>query len=149
MANFIHGIFNKYDKKAGRKIVDKDKIKIEYFTKAENAKIFLSQYSKEFQILNLTASKYNVTHVDNINVSSAEALNTHDVIGQEFENVALIVDKMFVYGKNGKPVLCKSSQTPYFSDKMWIMNFTRAKNKLMLIIVDNEPLLRRSVELLK
>jgi len=149
LANFIHGIFNKYDKKAGRKIVDKDKIKIEYFTKAENAKIFLSQYSKEFQILNLTASKYNVTHVDNINVSSAEALNTHDVIGQEFENVALIVDKMFVYGKNGKPVLCKSSQTPYFSDKMWIMNFTRAKNKLMLIIVDNEPLLRRSVELLK
>lgn len=68
--------------------------------------------------------------------------NAHEVIGQEFDNVIIIIDKYFYY--NEKILMSKHHshlKAHYRADKMLFQMITRARNKLTVIIIDNENVL--------
>ena len=69
----------------------------------------------------------------------------HSVIGQEFNNVAIVIDEHFKYTKNGK--LTASNQ--YYSQRQMLYQIiTRARKRLHIIVVNNASMLARCIEIL-
>jgi len=58
----------------------------------------------------------------------------HDVIGQEFDNVLIVMDNIFYYDEYQK--LCARDNQEYLSMHMLYQVLTRAREKLVLIITD-------------
>ena len=71
----------------------------------------------------------------------------HKVIGQEFDNVIIFMDKHFSY-KEGK--LCADPELDwnYRYDRLVYEAVTRAREKLAIIVVDNMPLFSNIVSIL-
>jgi len=72
---------------------------------------------------------------------------SHEVIGQEFDNVVLIIDKFFYYNKDNE--LAYNGQSFYSAHKMLFQNITRTRKKLNLIIIDNSQILNRCLSILQ
>lgn len=73
--------------------------------------------------------------------------SAHEVIGQEFDNVASILSDKMYYDANGK--LVSSGRYLYREDKMLYQILSRARNKIHLVIVNNPAMLERCVKLMK
>lgn len=71
--------------------------------------------------------------------------SAHEVIGQEFDNVIVVIDSNFVYNKN---LLTSKKDYYYDNTKMLYQMMTRARKKLHVIIIDNEKVLEKSLEIL-
>lgn len=71
--------------------------------------------------------------------------NAHEVIGQEFDNIVLLIDKNFYYQDNK---LRYKGESHYFADKMLFQMMTRARKKLSIILVDNEEIYTRCIDIL-
>lgn len=74
----------------------------------------------------MTPSQYNNEHHESY--SEVACKNSHRVIGQEFDNVAVVIDEYFSYGASGK--LVYTSQTYYDSVKVLFQNITRTRKKV-------------------
>ncbi|EPX6961345.1 DNA/RNA helicase domain-containing protein [Listeria monocytogenes] len=64
--------------------------------------------------------------------------NTHEVIGQEFDEVVMYINENFCYNSEGK--LIASTPHPnsnYLLEKMLYQGLTRTRDKLTLIVVNN------------
>jgi len=72
---------------------------------------------------------------------------SHKVIGQEFDGVAVTIDKYFSYGEGGE--LVYGGQAYYSPVKMLFQNITRARKRVNLVIIDNEELLDRCMHILQ
>lgn len=66
-----------------------------------------------------------------------ETLNSHKVIGQEFDKVIVILDKGFEFKHNS---INYNGNYYYDPKKMLFQNMTRARKKLKFIIIDNSKL---------
>ena len=73
-------------------------------------------------------------------------LNSHKVIGQEFDNVVAVIDESFHYNSSG---FLETKNTYYHSVKMLFQIMTRAKLKIHLVIYKNEEILERCLQILK
>lgn len=71
--------------------------------------------------------------------------SAHQVVGQEFDNVVVVIDSNFVYNKN-----LLTSKVNYYYDniKMLYQIMTRARKKLHIVIIDNEKVLEKCLEIL-
>lgn len=72
--------------------------------------------------------------------------SAHKVIGQEFDNVMVVIDSNFFYDKN---LLTSKKDYYYDNTKMLYQMVTRARKKLHIIIIDNEEVLDRCLKILK
>ncbi|QUB69693.1 ATP-binding protein [Prevotella melaninogenica] len=77
---------------------------------------------------------------------TAEEESAHAVIGQEFDKVVAIIDNYFEYDDNGK---LKANNSYYSQRQMLYQILTRTRQKLYIIILNNEPMLKRCLEILK
>lgn len=84
------------------------------------------------------------------NITSSFSKNAHDVIGQEFDNVVVIIGEKFLYKETGELTYNISGDTflPYFPHKMLFQALTRVRKKLKIIIVNNPKILERCMEIL-
>jgi DNA polymerase III delta prime subunit len=73
--------------------------------------------------------------------------NTHTVIGQEFENVVMIMDDNFYY-ENGKLKAKKHPNPNYIYEQLLYQGLTRVRSKLAIIITDSS-LLNKVLQLMK
>ena len=71
--------------------------------------------------------------------------SAHAVIGQEFDRVVAIIDETFEY--DVKEQLTASSYY-YFQRQMLYQILTRTRLKLFVIILNNEVMLKRCLEIL-
>ena len=98
---------------------------------------------KGFRVPKFTPTRYGEDYVSWFpNVENS----AHEVIGQEFDQVAgLLSDKMY-YDKNGKLV----SRGSYFyrEDRMLYQILSRARRKIHLVIVNNPVVLERCMKLM-
>ncbi|MGX4798767.1 hypothetical protein, partial [Pasteurella multocida] len=69
------------------------------------------------------------------------------VIGQEFDNVVIIIDGLFSYNSYGE--LIYNERIYYDAVKMLFQNITRVRQKLKLIIIDNSELFDRCLSVFK
>lgn len=77
---------------------------------------------------------------------TANEESAHAVIGQEFDKVVAIIDNYFEYDDNGK---LKANNSYYSQCQMLYQILTRTRQKLYIIILNNEAMLKRCLEILK
>lgn len=142
VANFIGRLFNIKDNKEK---IHNSNVEIQYFSTTTEAKLFL-EYKKtqDWKVINLTSSSYNKEFCDKYIIAGED--NAHDVIGQEYENVITIVDNFFSYNDEGELVYTKKSY--YSPPKMLFQIVTRTRTKLCLVIIDNEKVMSRCLDIL-
>lgn len=144
IANFIKILFN--SKRNNISVSNCGNIDFDYFTDSSNVKNYLSLIASEgWEVLRLTPSRFNTEHHESY--SQVYSQNSHRVIGQEFDNVAVVIDEYFSYDPSG--LLTYNSRTYYDSVKMLFQNITRTRKKLKLIIIGNQQVLNRCLSVLK
>ncbi len=115
-----------------------------YFNSYENAIEFTKLLRKHnWTFINPTASKYNPEVYDRYYLSDSQ--NTHKVIGQEFDKVGLIIPPEFTYSLEGK--LLFRSRSYYHAEKMFYQAISRTKNEIWFVIVKNDEILNRLLEI--
>jgi hypothetical protein len=120
-------------------------IQINYFQTLEDAKQYLDDLDKDkWEVLRFTPSQYNNEHHEKY--SDAEAKTAHKVIGQEFDAVAIAIDQYFKYDQAGD--LIYVGGTYYASVSMLRQNITRARKRLNIVLINNEPILTRCLGIL-
>lgn len=122
-----------------RKRVSYDNIDIIYANTTNEADAILRLYiSKEYTFISITPSQYVVNEIDHFSTDT----NSHLVIGQEFDNVVVIIDANFEYNNDG---VLKGNRHPnpdYLFDRLLYQNVTRARSSLCLIVLANPEVFR-------
>lgn len=138
IASFIKALFDKSQKFDH---ANEGNIELNYFNSIDDAKDFLgSIQSQGWEVLRFTPSQYNNEHHESY--SSIFSKTSHSVIGQEFDNVAVVIDQYFMYSKRtGK--LTYTAGAHYAPIKMLFQNLTRTRKKLNIVIISNTEILTR------
>ena len=143
IAVFIKTLF---DKNKNIALPNNENIEIVYFNEIDAAKSYLNLLnSNDWEILRFTPSQYNKEH--HSLYSGLTKKTSHQVIGQEFDNVAVTIDSFFLYDANGK--LAYYGNAYYNPTKMLFQNITRTRKKLKLVIIGNIIMLNRCLSILK
>lgn len=142
IASFIKLLFN--NKKAAQ-IKSSENIKISYFNDLKDARAYLGGLNAHgWEVLRFTPSQYRVEHHEKY--YDAEKKTSHEVIGQEFDSVAIAVDKFFAYDGGGD--LIYRGDAYYAPTKMLFQNITRARKRVNLVIIENQEVLNRCLSIL-
>lgn len=143
IATFIKMLFNS---KRNLALQGNSNIEINYFKSLEDARFYLSELrGRGWEVIRFTPSQYNKEHHEEY--FGQHESTSHQVIGQEFDGVAITLDKYFSYDANGE--LCYKGGAYYHPVKMLFQNITRARKRLNLVIIDNEEVLNRCVSILQ
>ena len=135
IANFIKSFVNAH---RGLKVKDTGNIELVYFSNSDDASRHVASLdAKRWKVIKFTPSQYKNEHHETY--SAGITSTSHDVIGQEFDGVAVIVDKFFSYNHQGN--LIYTGRTYYQPTKMLFQNMTRARSRLRLIIINNSQML--------
>jgi len=142
VSDFIKMLF---DHKKNYSMTRGENIEIRYFTNPKEAKPYIETIDGEvWEVIKFTPSRFNNEFHELYSPRGAKV--SHAIIGQEFDDVALIIDKNFKYDDDG--ALKYFSKTYYHAEKMLFQNITRAKKRLLIIIIGNEKLLDRCISIL-
>ena len=121
-------------------------VEINYFSTDGEAKSYLDALDQnKWEVLRFTPSQFNNEHHEKY--SDPFKRTSHQVIGQEFDGVAVSIDRFFSYDDSGD--LIYTGRTYYDPPKMLFQNITRSRKRLNLVIIGNEELLARCVAILK
>ncbi|WCE94934.1 DNA/RNA helicase domain-containing protein [Acidithiobacillus ferriphilus] len=143
IAGFIKLLFN--NQRNDISFSDCGNVDFDYFTDTSDVKDYISLISNNgWEVLRLTPSQYETEHHESYSQLSSKT--SHRVIGQEFDNVAVVIDQYFSY--NAKGLLTYNSKTYYDSVKMLLQNITRTRKKLKLIIIGNQQVLNRCLSVM-
>jgi hypothetical protein len=144
IASFIKMLFNR---KRDLGFIDSSNVELNYFNDIACAKAYLASLDgDEWEVLRFTPSQYNNEHHESY--STIFNKNSHKVIGQEFDSVAVAIDRFFYYNKETGELSYKAGAY-YHPVKMLFQNITRTRKKLNLVIIDNEDILNRCLSILK
>ena len=67
----------------------------------------------------------------------AHEIDTHHVIGQEFDNVMIMMDENFKYSEEGKLMAKEHPNPNYLFYKLLYQGLSRARKKLCILVIDN------------
>ena len=96
----------------------------------------------DWKIINYTPDNNKLKH-SKYHIDGEE--NTHEIIGQEFDNVVVVIDDTFLYTRNKLSV----NELGYYDKlNMFYQNITRARNKINIVILNNKEVLNRCLEVL-
>ena len=120
-------------------------VSINYFDDYSLVKNYLTN-PNVWKIINFTPSTQEKYEYDDYNIEGE--VNSHNVLGQEIDNVAVVIDDTFSY--NSTKELSVRNENKYFYDKLGMLyqNITRARKKLNVVIVNNQEVLSRCLEVL-
>lgn len=143
IASFIKGLF---DSKANVQTSTGGNISLSYFSSVEDAsKHICSLDSHYWRILKFTPSRFTKEYHNKY--SNIGWRTSHEVIGQEFDWVVVVIDKYFDYREDGG--LFYNNSSYYSPDMMLFQNITRARKKLHVVIMENEKILDRCLKILR
>lgn len=107
--------------------------------------------NKGYTFINYSKSNYPKPNDFNpyLLYSGAEDYDTHHVIGQEFDNVVMLMDSSFYYDENG---LLQGKEHPnpdYLYNKLFYQGATRAREGLAIVVTENPELFKKMVAIIK
>lgn len=144
LANFIIVMFD-----LGRKHhikVSNQNINIVYFDTIKEAKQYILAKS-DYNYISYTPNTGNYSPPCKAHSFNFSRTGTsHQVIGQEFENVIVILDEHFYYDGNNLKAY-KMAHNPYSLRKMLFQQITRAINKLEIVVVNNIDVFNKLIEI--
>lgn len=120
-------------------------VQIAFAQSYEEAKNLIEYYEqKDYHYISYTPSNYVSRPIDVLNNES----NTHKVIGQEFDNIVIILDNNFQY-KDGV-MACRVHPNPnYLYQKLFYQAITRVREKIAIIVVKNEQMFNTILGILR
>lgn len=143
IANFIKCLF---DKARNLPIHNSHNIDFVYFDNVDDAKSKIRSLSNDdWEVIRFTPSQYRNEHHEQY--SNTTCQTSHGIIGQEFDNVAIVLDNLFYYSDSN--VLDYGGRVYYNPIKMLFQNITRTRKKLKIVIINNQELLERCISILK
>lgn len=77
--------------------------------------------------------------------SSNDVDSAHSVIGQEFDNIVIVIDGTFKYNSQGELI---ADNTYYSQKQMLYQIITRTRKRLHIVIINNEVMLERCIDIL-
>ncbi len=136
---------NLFDLSKINNIQEYKNIDIQYFAIANEATHYMEMLEENnWKIIHYSSPLFNKDPYGNYQLSCRDS--AHMVLGQEYDNVAVIIDACFYYNKSG--ILSSNHVNAYYrADKMLFQMVTRARNKLTVIIIDNEDLLDKCLKI--
>lgn len=145
VASFIQCLFSK------NRTLEKftyENIELNFFDNYQDAKSFMEQLRIEnWKTINYTPSSVDTLPYELHNIDD-EYDNAHTVIGQEFNNVVAVLDEHFYY-KSGYLNTRNYKKNPYYHPtKMLFQIVSRTRLKLGVVIINNQEILNRCLEIL-
>ena len=70
-------------------------------------------------------------------------INSHEVIGQEFDYVLVVIDDNFKYDDKGDLTARKHPNPEYLFPKLFYQNISRAREKLCIVVLNNQDLFEK------
>lgn len=139
--SFIKPLFNRNEKLSDLKYTNIDL----FYCSKEQEVILLSKHLQEkgWKTPRYTPTKHSPCDYEKYGTYDQES--AHAVIGQEFDKVVAIIDNYFRYDDDGKLI----ADNRYYSQvQMFYQILTRTRQKLYIIILNNEAMLERCLEIL-
>lgn len=139
--SFIKPLFNRNEKLSDLKYTNIDL----FYCSKEQEVILLSKHLQEkgWKTPRYTPAKHSPCDYEKYGTYDQES--AHAVIGQEFDKVVAIIDNYFRYDDDGKLI----ADNRYYSQvQMLYQILTRTRQKLYIIILKNEAMLERCLEIL-
>lgn len=120
-------------------------IEIVYANNVDEAKRLVSYYgSNGYIFITLTPSQYVRNEIDEF----AGNITSHNVVGQEFDKVVVILDDNFRYSEEGILQAREHPNPDYLFANLFYQNITRAKEKLALVILNNKSMFEKILTIL-
>ncbi|WP_086315297.1 hypothetical protein A5821_002743 [Enterococcus sp. 7F3_DIV0205] len=140
MSSFIQKFLNL--KAKGVQPFDYDNVNVVYFENKLDAGTYIEYMRQEENYVSIELTEYVTKTGNNLKrpkiCMSSET--SHSVIGKEYDNVLVPLDKYFKYDEDAKLVSTYNEYYPYYEDSCIFEALTRVKNKLLLVIIDNPDL---------
>lgn len=141
MQSFIRSLFC-----LKRKGHDIHGVSIVYANNQKEAADLIELYkNKGYTFINYTNSKSVKSNIDFF--TKYEYCSTHDVIGQEFDNIIMYMDENFYYDKQGFLHAHTHPHKNYLYTNLLFQGVTRVREKLCLVVVNNQQLFRNLISL--
>lgn len=121
-------------------------IDIVYFNTIKDAHNYISTKSEHSYLSYTPSLYYSNKYTDGSKFNPQQKGNSHEVIGQEFENVIVVLGEHFYYDKNILKAY-KLENNPNSTLKMFFQQITRAINKLEIVVVNNIEVFNRLIEI--
>ena len=139
--SFIRNMMRLSDKPKGHVLYNN--IDILFAENIFEADIISGEYIKKgYQFITFTPSQY----VSNLIDHYSQHINSHLVIGQEFDNVVVVLDNNFRYSKDGILHGKEHPNPNYLFPRLFYQNISRAREKLCIIVLDNIELFKTLLE---
>lgn len=138
---FIQNILRLHGKQSKR--VQYKNVEVLYANnEAESDEIVRCHIRNGYFFITLTPSRYVSNSIDHY----SNYVNSHQVIGQEFDKVVAVIDNNFRYSEQGELEGKPHPNPDYLFPRLFYQNISRAREKLCLVILNNpdvfEKLLR-------
>lgn len=143
ISDFIKAFFNNL--RNDIKIHNSGNIELIYFIDISSAKNYINGLSDKWKVIQFTPSQRNKEFHQEYKLSSSTT--SHSVIGQEFDNVVVVVDQYFAYNQDGE--LSYNNKIYYNATKMLFQNMTRVRRKIKIIFINNDKLFSRCLRIFK
>lgn len=133
MAAFIRKVRNLNT----NEVFDSKNIEVVFAQSQPEAKSILEYYEeKGYTFINFSRSNYNYSPYSAYDFN----YDTHQVIGQEFDDVVMILDNSFYYDRNNILSAIPHPNPDYLYTQLFYQGITRVRERLSLIVVDNAEL---------
>lgn len=135
--SFIRNMMRLYDRPQKR--VDYKNIDIVYANDMDESDRLSRIFRKRgYTFITFTPSQYVSNTIDHYSAY----MNSHQVIGQEFDNVVLVLDNNFRYSKKGELEAKEHPNPDYLFPRLFFQNISRAREKLCIIVLGNMDLFK-------
>ncbi len=136
--SFIRNLLRSRDK--ARQHVEYKNIDILYANDINEADRLVDIYKEKGYVpIAFTPSKYVSSSIDHY----SRYINSHEVIGQEFDCVLVVIDNNFKYDDNGDLTAKVHPNPEYLFPRFFYQNISRTRGKLCIVVLNNKELFRR------
>ncbi|SDI19893.1 DNA replication protein DnaC [Planococcus glaciei] len=146
LANFIKSLFDLREIKTDQNYSN---VTLSYLSEIKDAKEYLESLTdRGWKVISPTPSMYGMFYYEYYRSSGSET--AHEVIGQEYDNVACVIDWNFFHNERGQlETVAETQQMVYPPLYMLLQMVTRARKKLNLVIIKNPRVLEGCLKILQ
>lgn len=131
--SFVRNMMRLYDKP--HNTIEYKNVDILFSNSVEEAdKLSIIYRRRGYTFITFTPSQYVYNTIDHY----SEFINSHQVIGQEFNKVLMVLDNNFRYNEKGELEGRDHPNPDYLFPKLFYQNLSRAREKLCIIVLQNE-----------
>lgn len=136
--SFIRNLLRLGDK--ARQHIEYKNVDILYANDVHEADRLVDIYKgKGYIPITFTPSHYVSSSIDHY----SGYINSHEVIGQEFDYVLVVIDNNFRYDANGDLTAREHPNPEYLFPRLFYQNISRAREKLCIVVLNNQELFKK------